>query len=235
MALDERKKRKVQATSAMAECIVADQVPPNRRKEMLDYLNLFGYNPDQTILQVHIPGFFNERRMGQRGFEKKQAAAKRYGGTTFVVVGRTHDPAIMDQVVKPKKKREETNLVYVGYLRKNKDQGGRPPHEVVPIDFTPSHVSYPQDWKNMFATKGFMIAMHVPSAFAKDKNRLTRALYSAGKNADVKKQWDFIDQIKSAGYGQAATDDPLNIINVRLAKGEITQTEYEKLRQTIAA
>jgi hypothetical protein len=29
----------------------------------------------------------------------------------------------------------------------------------------------------MFATKGFMFALHVPASFAKDKNRLTRALY----------------------------------------------------------
>jgi hypothetical protein len=96
------------------------------------------------------------------------------------------------------------------------------------------HVPYPQDWKDMFATKGFMIALHVPSSFAKDKNRLSRALYRAGKNADVKKQWDFIDQVRGAGFGHTA-EDSLDILKVRLAKGEVSQAEYEKLRKTLTA
>jgi hypothetical protein len=236
MALEDRKKKKGQAASTImeAERIVAGQVPPNRREEMLEYLKLFGYKPDRTILQVHIAGFFNKRRAGSRAAEKRAATAKRYGGTTFVVVGRTHDPSIMDLVTKPRKKPEQTSPGYVGYLWKNRDQQYRPPHEVVPIDFTPTNVPYPQDWKNMFATKGFMIALHVPASFAKDKNRLSRALYRAGKNADVKQPWDFIDLIRSEGYGQTV-EDPVGILKARLAKGEISQTEYEKLRQTIAA
>lgn len=233
MALDEKKKR-TQTAYSVAERVVTEQVPPDRRKEMLEYLKLFGYKPERTILQVHIPGFFNKKRYSQREPEKRQAAAKRYGGTTFVIVGRTHDPAIMDQVITPRKKREDASPGYVGYLWKNKDSQGRAPHEVVPLDFTPMHVPYPQDWKGMFATKGFMIALHVPSSFAKNKNRLSRALYRAGKNADVKKRWDFIDQVRDTGFGQTA-EDPLDILKVRLAKGDISQAEYEKLRKTLAA
>jgi hypothetical protein len=234
---EDRRKRKGQTASTIAEAerMVSDQVTPNRREEILEYLKLFGYKPDRTILQVHIAGFFNKRRVGARAVEKRQANAKRYGGTTFVVVGRTHDPSVMDLVVKPRKKPEQTNPGYVGYLWKNKDPQNRPPHEILPLDFTPTHVPYPQDWKNMFATKGFMIALHVPASFAKDKNKLSRALYRAGKNADVKRQWGFIDQIRGAGYGQQEKEDPLDILKVRLAKGEISQTEYEKLRQTLAA
>lgn len=236
MALDDRKKRKDQSASAIteAERMVAGQVPEDRRQEMLEYLKLFGYKPDRTILQVHIAGFFNKRRVPSRAVLKRQATAKRYGGTTFVVVGRTHDPSIMDLVIKPRKKPDQTSPGYVGYLWKNKDPHNRAPHEVVPLDFTPTHVPYPQDWKNMFATKGFMIALHVPASFAKDKNRLSRALYRAGKNADVKKRWDFINEIRSAGFGQQA-EDPLNILKVRLAKGEISRQEYERLRDAIAA
>lgn len=234
MALDDKRKKRAPTVSTIAEQVVADQAPPDRRKEMLEYLKLFGYRPEHTILQVHIPGFFNKRRYGKIEPEKRRAAAKRYGGTTFVIVGRTHDPAIMDQVIKPRKKREDTSPGYVGYLWKNKDPEGRAPHEVLPLDFTPIHVPYPQDWKNMFATKGFMIALHVPSSFAKDKNRLSRALYRAGKNADAKKQWDFIDQVRGAGFGQTA-EDPFNILKVRLAKGEISQEEYERLRKSLAA
>jgi hypothetical protein len=235
---DNKRKKRGQTAStttiAEAEHIVADQVPSNRHAEILEYLKLFGYKPDRTILQVHIVGFFNKRRTTARTVGQREAAARRYGGTTFVVVGRTHDPSIMDLVIKPKKKREEASPGYVGYLWKNKDPQKRAPHEVIPLDFTPIHIPYPADWKNMFATKGFMIALHVPASFAKHKNKLSRALYRAGKNADVRKRWDFIEEIRSIGYGQQAADDPLNILKVRLAKGEISPQEYERLHQTLA-
>jgi hypothetical protein len=221
------------STVAEAEHIVADQVTYNRRAEILEYLKLFGYKPDKTILQVHIVGFFNKRRVKARSVEQREAASRRYGGTTFVVVGRTHDPSVMDLVIKPKKKREETSPGYVGYLWKSKDPQKKAPHEVIPLDFTPIHVPYPADWKNIFATKGFMVALHVPASFAKHKNKLSRALYRAGKNADVKKPWDFIEEIRSSGNEQQATEDPLSILKIRLAKGEISPQEYEKLRQTL--
>src|ERR671918_1467247 len=221
------------STIAEAEHIVADQVSSNRRAEILEYLNLFGYKPDRTILQVHIVGFFNKRRASARSVGKRDAASRRSGGTTFVVVGRTHDPSIMDLVIKPKKKREETSPGYVGYLWKSKDPNKKSPHEIIPLDFTPVHMPYPADWKNIFATKGFMVALHVPASFAKDKNKLSRAIYRAGKNADVKKPWDFIKEIRSSGYGQQAAEDPLNILKIRLAKGDIGPQEYEKLRQTL--
>jgi hypothetical protein len=54
----------------------------------------------------------------------------------------------------------------------------------------------------MFATKGFMLALHVPASFAKDKNRLTRSLYRIGKSGvviDVKKEWTFIHDIRQFG------------------------------------
>lgn len=222
---DNRRKKRGQTASsssstvAEAEHIVADQVTYNRRAEILEYLKLFGYKPDKTILQVHIVGFFNKRRIKARSVEQREAASRRYGGTTFVVVGRTHDPSVMDLVIKPKKKREETSPGYVGYLWKSKDPQKKAPHEVIPLDFTPIHVPYPADWKNIFATKGFMVALHVPASFAKHKNKLSRALYRAGKNADVKKPWDFIEEIRSSGNEQQATEDPLSILKIRLAKG----------------
>jgi hypothetical protein len=236
---DNRRKKRGQTASsssstiAEAEHIVADQVTYNRRAEILEYLKLFGYKPDKTILQVHIVGFFNKRRVKARSVEQREAASRRYGGTTFVVVGRTHDPSIMDLVIKPKKKREETSPGYVGYLWKSKDPQKKAPHEVIPLDFTPIHVPYPADWKNIFATKGFMVALHVPASFAKHKNKLSRALYRAGKNADVKKPWDFIEEIRSSGNEQQATEDPLSILKIRLVKGEISPQEYEKLHQTL--
>jgi hypothetical protein len=217
-----------------AVSIVANQVPSNRREEILEYLKLFGYKPDRTIIQVHIAGFFNIRQSNTRAQEKKEATARRYGGTTFIIAGRTHDPSIIDFLIKPKNKREEASPGYLGYLWKSKDPQKRPPHEVIPLDFTPVHVSYPADWKNMFATKGFMLALHVPASFAKHKNKLTRALYRSGKRADVKQQWDFIEEIRNTGSGQQALEDPLTILKIRLAKGELNPQEYERLHQMLA-
>src|SRR5918999_431493 len=236
MSLTDNKRKKggrVASTIVDAAPIVAGQVPLNRREEILDYLKLFGYKPDRTILQVHIAGFFNKRQSNARAQEKKEATARRYGGATFVMVGRTHDPSIMDSLVKPKKKREQASPGYLGYLWKSKDPQKRPPHEVIPLDFTPVHISYPADWKNMFATKGFMLALHVPASFAEHKNKLTRALYRVGKKTDVKKRWNFIQEIRNSGYGQQAVEDPLTILKIRLAKGELTPQEYEKLRQML--
>jgi len=236
MSLTDNKRKKggrIASTTLDAAPIVADQVPSNRRDEILEYLKLFGYKPDKTIIQVHIAGFFNKRQANARAQEKIEATVRRYGGTTFVVVGRTHDPSIMDLLIKPKKKREETSPGYLGYLWKSKDPQKRAPHEVIPLDFAPIHIPYPAEWKNMFATKGFIIALHVPASFAKQKNKLSRALYRAGKKTDVRNRWDFIKEIRSSGYGQQAAEDPLSILKIRLAKGEISSQEYEKLYQTL--
>jgi hypothetical protein len=236
MSLTDNKRKKggrIASTTVDAAPIVADQVPSNHRDEILEYLKLFGYKPDKTIIQVHIAGFFNKRQANARAQEKIEATVRRYGGTTFVVVGRTHDPSIMDLLIKPKKKREETSPGYLGYLWKSKDPQKRAPHEVIPLDFAPIHIPYPAEWKSMFATKGFMVALHVPASFAKQKNKLSRALYRAGKKADVRKRWDFIEEVRSSGYGQQAAEDPLSILKIRLAKGEISPQEYEKLHQTL--
>ncbi len=238
---NDKKKRKIQSVTSSiveAEHIIYEQVPSDRRHEIFEYLKLFGYKPDRTIIQAHIAGFFNKKQMTTgKEAEKRRATTKRYGGTTFVIVGRTHDPSIMNLVTKPKKKLDQTSPGYIGYLWKNKDPDNKAPHEVLPLDFTPTHIPYPNDWKNMFATKGFMLSLHVPASFAKNKNRLTRALYSVGKTANVKQRWNFIDEIKGYGFEQTLTssEEPINILKVRLARGEITKEEYEKLRQTVAA
>src|SRR5919202_5556309 len=106
--VDDRRKRKgaqMTSTSADAQRLVEDRVTSNRRSEILEYLKLFGYKPDRTILQVHIAGFFNKAHGKRKATEQREKSSRRYGGTTFVVVGRTHDPSIMDLVIKPKNKR----------------------------------------------------------------------------------------------------------------------------------
>lgn len=110
MSLADNKRKKggrLASTIVDAAPIVANQVPPNRREEILEYLKLFGYKPDRTILQVHIPGFFNKRQTNARAQEKKEATARRYGGTTFVVVGRTHDPSVIDLLSQRRKEKKQ--------------------------------------------------------------------------------------------------------------------------------
>ena len=181
------------------------------------------------------------------------------------MIGRTHDPSIMDFVTRPKQNSPyDRSPGYVGYLWKNKDRQGRAPHEVVPLDFIPVHLPYPEDWKNRFATKGFMIALHVPSALAKNKNTLTRALYRIGKTrVDVKKEWKFLNELKNLNYvydvhgadvvrtsstadklvegkGSLKSEgreirDPLQILKMRIAKGEISKNESNELYSAISS
>jgi hypothetical protein len=49
--------------------------------------------------------------------EQKAKAVKRYGGTSFIVIGRTYDPSIIYKVIKPKGKDPlELSSGYIGYL-----------------------------------------------------------------------------------------------------------------------
>ena len=95
--------------------LVSIQVPQNRRNEIKEYLKLFGYKSEKTIIQVHIVGFLNKRRLNQRELEQKSKAVRRYGGTSFIIVGRTYDPSIIEKVIKPKAKDPlESNPGYIG-------------------------------------------------------------------------------------------------------------------------
>jgi hypothetical protein len=254
---------------------ISKEVPQNRPNEIYEFMKLFGYKPERSIVQVHLTGFFRKKKYTPREIEQHKTATKRYGGTTFVVIGRTHDPSIMEMVVKPKKKNPYDNSPgYIGYLWKNKDPQKRAPHEIIPLDFTPIHLPYPTDWKNMFATKGFMLAMHVPSFLAKDKSKLTRSLYRIGKSSvDVKQEWKFLNglnnvitasrQLERSTDTQTTTkkekdekqesttnvprksknkiiddneqEDPLRVLKLRLAKGEIDKKEYQELYNAISS
>ena len=83
---------------------ISKEVPQNRPNEIYEFMKLFGYKPERSIVQVHLTGFFRKKNYTPREIEQHKTATKRYGGTTFVVIGRTHDPSIMEMVIKPKKK-----------------------------------------------------------------------------------------------------------------------------------
>jgi uncharacterized membrane protein len=46
-------------------------------------------------------------------------------------------------------------------------------------------------------------------------------------------RWKFVDEIRNSGYGQQAVEDRLTILEIRLAKGELTPQEYENLCQML--
>jgi len=144
-------------------------VPDNRRDEILEYLKLWGYKPGSTILQVHIPGKFGKKTPSTK--KPGEEAKKRYGGTTFVVIGRTHDSTIKNIIKPPASK--EVGESYIGYLWHGAI--GKSPHEALPLDFTPNAMHYPDDWNDHF-DGSFLICMHVPSSFAKEKNQLNRSI-----------------------------------------------------------
>jgi hypothetical protein len=189
--------------ASAAEQTVRGQVPPERRREIGLYLELFGYKPDRTILQVHVAGSFGRRPQSPRETGRREAAASRYGGRTFTVVGSSHDPSMVVNLIPPRRSRE-ANPGYVGYLFAAKDEEGKPPHELLPLDLVPSGMTYPADWKSLFATKGYLIAMHVPTSFAPFKNELLRRLRRVGGAMDAKKRWTFFDELEEYGY-QART------------------------------
>lgn len=214
-----------------------------RRTEFYRYLELFGYKPESTILQVHIAGFFNKRQPNPKETQRRLESIKRYGGTTFVLVGRTHDPSIVQDLIQPKKQDPyQRSSGYLGYLWKNKDKYERSPHEVLPLDFTPTHLPYPSEWKKLFATKGFMIALHVPSNLAKKKNEILRILYRIGKQPDFKihEEWSFLkvigESLKSDDDNQSKSKTEKSLqemLKWRLVNGEITKEEYNELRKII--
>lgn len=192
-----RRQRQIVQT---AQDAIKLEVPENRTEEILRYLRLFGYKPNSTILQVHIAGYFGRGRRTPKQVSQRERAASRYGGRTFVVVGRTHDPNFLRNLIAPKKRQEDSNPGYVGYLFKKKDQDGKAPHELLPLDFVPSELSYPSDWKDMFATRGYLVTMHVPSDFAPRKNELQRQLRRLKGRALVKEPWTFLDDLEQYGY-----------------------------------
>jgi hypothetical protein len=232
-----QQQQKVQAIPK-AESIIPNQVSANRRNEIHEYLKLFGYKPDKTIIQVHITGFFRKKgqQPSQKEKERHAAAVKRYGGTSFVIVGRTHDPSIIENVSKPKKKNPlDTSPGYVGYLWKNKDPQKRAPHDVLPLDFTPIHLPYPTDWKNIFATKGFMLALHVPASFAKDKNRLTRALYRLGKSGivNVKNEWTFLNDISQFGFNNMQQQQTVSITKTEKSNSNMNYDDNNEGKKVV--
>src|SRR5690242_6920432 len=80
--------------------VVAEQVPTNRRDEIRRYLELFGYKPERSILQVHAAGSFG-------GGKPKPIIPSASGGRkpprrTFTVLGRTHDPSLAAHLIPPR-------------------------------------------------------------------------------------------------------------------------------------
>lgn len=197
-----KRSRRVVST---VETAIKLQVPETRSEEILKYLKLFGYKPERSILQVHVAGYFGRGVTTAREAAARERAAARYGGRTFTIVGKTHDPEILKLLVPPKKR--EASPGYMGYLFKKKDKEEKTPDELLPLDFTPAPLFYPREWKDMFGTRGYLITMHVPSDFASKKNELIRKLRRLRGQVDVKKEWSFVEELAEFGYESATSNE----------------------------
>jgi hypothetical protein len=93
-------------------------------------------------------------------------------------------------------KKGGSNPGYVGYFFKPRNEQNLAPHELLPLDFTPSNLNYPIDWKAMYGTRGYLIAMHVKSDFAARKNNLLREIRRLKGSTNVKEPWTFLDKLE---------------------------------------
>jgi hypothetical protein len=196
-----RSKRRSKESPQTVQDLVSEQVPSNRHEEIRRYLRLYGYNPERSILQVHLAGSFGRSMQRPREIASRERAASRYQGRTFTVLGRTHDPSFIKKLIPPRTQRSDgSNPGYLGYLWKNRTTSGRSPDELLPLDFVPASLRYPRDWKNLFNSPGYLVTMHVPSNFAKYKNNLNNRLRRIRGDVDVKKEWKFLDELSEYGY-----------------------------------
>ena len=85
-----------------------------------------------------------------------------------------------------------------------KDEDLKAPDEVLPLDFIPASLRYPDDWKTMFGTKGTLICMHVPSGFAQGKNEIHRRIRRISGAVDPRKKWEFLEEVTEYGYRSRA-------------------------------
>ncbi len=64
------------------------------------------------MIQIYIPGHFGKAAVNRE--LQREAAKERYGGTTFTVVGRTHDMSVKNRMNQPVSKYYTSG--YIGYL-----------------------------------------------------------------------------------------------------------------------
>ena len=195
-----RRQRRPVDSMLATEKTVAQEVPANRTEEIRRYLELFGYKPHRSILQAHVAGSFGQRSQSPKELDRRAKAQTKYGGRTFTVLGRTHDPSFVQRLIPPRPKRDSQNPGYLGYLFMEKDRDRKPPHELLPLDFTPASLQYPGEWKNRFGTKGVLVAMHVPADYAAKKNEIHRRLRRISGAVDPRKRWEFLDELEEYGY-----------------------------------
>jgi hypothetical protein len=56
---------------------ISKEVPQNRPNEIYEFMKLFGYKPERSIVQVHLTGFFRKKKYTPREIEQHKTATKR--------------------------------------------------------------------------------------------------------------------------------------------------------------
>jgi len=148
-------------------------VPFNRRNEFEDYLGLFGYNKERSILIIYNVHF-------------------KPSDKTFVIVGITYDPTIK-KIMTPF---DENPTGYMGLITKNQDKY---PHQLLPLDFTPVFLSYPKGWKGNFKSSGFFVGLQIPSRFLQKKEELEKKIKEL-RDIDVSEPWLWLQEVNQFGF-----------------------------------
>ena len=144
-------------TQLISEDVVRAQVSEDRPREFQRYLLLFGYDPDRTVLRV-----YRGRAWDQTSEDKCiDALAADLETDQFLVAGRTYDPVCGFLLNRTETRSGLRREDYLGYLFTPWNDGGRPTHELLPLDFTPRGLSYPDAWRGLFGDTVFIVMMHV--------------------------------------------------------------------------
>lgn len=186
------------STAVIAEEVVETEVASTRRNEIRRYLGLFGYRPDSSTLEVYLSPSRAPSRVSNRRATLRSDLARieRVRGVT--ILGRTRDPVLGFELARSRLNGDDLACGYIGCLVRSRDRKGRPPDELLPLDFTPLGLEYPGEWSRLYPPLEFYIAIRPPPAREAIADVLVNRLKRIGSKVDVRKTWRFVSELEIA-------------------------------------
>ena len=183
-----------QRSVVVAEELVRDEVVPDRRQEILRYLCIFGYDSETTALRVyHAPPI----KGGSRG--RFRLLFNKAESRRVVIVGKTRDPVLGFELVRADGTGEGSEPELLGFLIKALDPEARPPHEVLPLDFTPTPIDYPTGWSDLYPNDELWIGIEVATKHVALARTVQRYLRVSWRLSDARGRWGFLPALEKLG------------------------------------
>ena len=173
------------SSSLVAEDVVRTSVAPDRRDEIRRYLSLFGYNPEDSVLEVYLA-----HAAAESGKDGEASSSN------FVILGRTYDPVLGFDLIHPQKARPGVSRGYLGCLSTHLDENEKPPHEVLPLDFTPRELAYPEEWRSLYPPVELLVGMQIPEEASSTAEDVRAGLQARAEDLDVREGWDFLQDFE---------------------------------------